>query len=158
MLVLVAVLGLIGIVLTLREWAWLFVGGIWCFMALIPAVEAAEQTVIQRVVPYETQGRVFGLAMTFAASAAPVTSFLVAPIAEFLVVPYMATPTGKERWMFLIGAGSTRGFALIFIVAGLAMVVLGLAAMSTRSYRRLSREFRASARLGEVAGWRWLPI
>jgi len=31
------------------------------FMVLMPLAEAAEQTVLQQVVPYERQGRVFGL-------------------------------------------------------------------------------------------------
>ena len=34
----------------------------WLYMTLIPAVEAAEQTVIQKVVPFRRQGRVFGFA------------------------------------------------------------------------------------------------
>lgn len=37
---------------------------------LIPAVEAAEHPMVQRVVPFETQRRVFGFAMTFEAAAA----------------------------------------------------------------------------------------
>ena len=65
MLLLVIALGLVGGMVTIREWPWLFVGGIWVFMLMMPAIEAAEQTVIQRVVPFEKQGRVFRIAMTF---------------------------------------------------------------------------------------------
>ena len=65
LLIAVAVMGLLGAVFTLREWAWLYIAGIWLYLVLIPFVEAAEQTVIQRVVPLERQGRVFGFAMAF---------------------------------------------------------------------------------------------
>ncbi|MBO1902875.1 MFS transporter [Leucobacter weissii] len=141
MLILVAALGLLGSSITLREWPWLFIGGIWVFMLLMPAIEAAEQTVIQRVVPFEKQGRVFGLAMTFEASAAPITAFLIAPIAEFWVVPYMETAQGRERWGWLLGEGESRGIALIFLVAGVTLALLAVAAMFTGAYRRLSRSF-----------------
>ncbi len=71
--------GLLGAFFTIRDWWWLYAGGIWLYMTLIPAIEAAEQTVIQKVVPYRTQGRVFGFAAAFEAAAAPVTAFLIAP-------------------------------------------------------------------------------
>lgn len=144
LLVLVAVSGVIGATFTLREWWWLYAAGIWVYMMLIPAVEAAEQTVIQRVVPYATQGRVFGFAMTFEAAAAPLTAFLIAPLAEFWIIPYMKSPAGQGRWEWLLGEGDARGIALVFLVAGIASIALGLAALGTRSYRRLSHAYAAA--------------
>ncbi len=141
MLVLVAVLGVIGSVVAIREWAWLFIAGIWLFMLLMPAIEAAEQTVIQRVVPFEKQGRVFGLAMTFEAAAAPITSLLIAPIAEFWIVPYMRDGEGEQSWKWLLGEGESRGIALIFLWAGIVTTVIALLALLTPTYRRLSRSY-----------------
>lgn len=141
MLVLVVLLGLLGATLTLREWPWLFVGGIWLFMLMMPAIEAAEQTVIQRVVPYEKQGRVFGLAMTFEAAAAPVTSFLIAPVAQFWIVPYMREGSGQETWGWLLGEGESRGIALIFFWAGIATALIAAAAILTPTYRTLTRSY-----------------
>lgn len=138
MLLLVMVMGLIGAFFTIREWWWLYAGGIWLYMALIPAVEASEQTVIQRVVPYETQGRVFGFAAAFESAAAPVTAFLIAPIAEFLIIPYMSSAAGRESLGWLLGEGSARGIALVFLVGGLVMVLADAGAFLTRSYRRIS--------------------
>ena len=63
MLMVMIVMGVLGAVFTLREWAWLYIAGIWLYLVLVPFVEAAEQTVIQQVVPLERQGRVFGFAM-----------------------------------------------------------------------------------------------
>ena len=72
MLLLVGVMGVIGMLFAIRDWWPLFVAGCWLYMALSPAVEAAEQTVIQKVVPYQRQGRVFGFASAMEAAAAPV--------------------------------------------------------------------------------------
>ena len=144
MLWLAAFMGVLGAVFTLREWGWLFVLGCWLYMAIIPAVEAAEQTVIQRVVPYETQGRVFGFAMTFEAAAAQITSLLIAPIAQVWVIPYMRDD-GEAQWAWLLGEGHNRGIALIFLVAGIVCTVVALLAFLTPQYRRLSAQYEQSA-------------
>lgn len=142
MLLIVIVMGVLGAAFTLRDWWWLYVAGIWVYMALIPAIEAAEQTVIQRVVPFETQGRVFGFAAAFESAAAPITAFLIAPLAQFVVIPYMDAAEGRDAWGWLLGDGIGRGIALVFLFAGLVMVVVGVAAFFSRSYRVLSRQYQ----------------
>lgn len=141
MLLAVALFGIVGAVLALREWAWLFIGGIWILMLLMPAVEAAQQTVVQRLVPFEQQGRVFGLALTFQAAAAPIIAFLIAPMAEFWIVPYIDSPEGKDGWGGLLGEGDARGVAFIYFWAGILIAVTALAALGTRPYRRLVTSF-----------------
>lgn len=145
MLLLAGLIGLLGALFTLREWPWLFVIGIWVFMVLMPAIEAAEQTVIQRVVPYEKQGRVFGFAMTFEAAAAPVTALIIAPVAEFFIVPLMDTPRGQETWGWLLGDGESRGIALIFFWTGIVTILLAGGALFTRTYRTLSASYAQAA-------------
>ena len=144
MLLVVAGMGLLGALFTIRDWWLLYAVGIWLYMALVPAVEAAEQTVIQKVVPYGSQGRVFGFAAAFESAAAPITAFLIAPIAEFWVIPYMETPSGQQTWGWLLGDGEARGIALVFVFAGLAMVVIALLAFATRSYRLITEQYRTA--------------
>ena len=141
MLVLVMVMGFLGALFTIREWWWLYAGGILLYMTLIPAVEASEQTVIQKIVPFQTQGRVFGFAQAFEAAAAPITAFLIAPIAQFLVIPYMKSDAGNQTFGWLLGTGEGRGIALVFLISGLVMVLAAAAAFFTRSYRRLSAQY-----------------
>nr|WP_314841038.1 MFS transporter [uncultured Microbacterium sp.] len=149
LLLVVIVMGLLGSVFMLREWWPLYVIGMWMYMALVPPAEAAEQTIIQKVVRYDRQGRVFGVAAAMEAAAAPVTAFLIAPIAEFLIIPYMRTRAGRDQWGWLLGEGEARGIALICLFAGLIMVVAGTLAFFTRSYRKLT-ELYASAPSQEV--------
>lgn len=144
LLSLVLVMGLLGAFFTIREWQWLYVFGMWLYMVLIPAIEATEQTVIQRVVPYKRQGRVFGFAQAFESAAAPITAFLIAPIAEFVIIPYANSDAGKESLNWLLGQGEARGIALVFLIAGLIMVVAAVLAFMTKSYRRLSASYSES--------------
>ncbi|WP_442961122.1 MFS transporter [Pseudarthrobacter sp. J64] len=149
MLLVVAVMGVLGAFFTIREWWWLYALGTWIYMMLIPAVEAAEQTVIQKVVPFRRQGRVFGFAQAFESAAAPITAFLIAPIAEFWIIPYMDSSAGRSTWGWLLGDGDARGIALVFLFSGLAMVVLAFFAFATRAYRLLSEEMRLSPAVPE---------
>ena len=145
MLLVVVGMGLLGSLFTIREWWLLYALGIWLYMTLIPVVEAAEQTVIQKVVPFRRQGRVFGFAQAFEAAAAPITAFLIAPIAQFWIIPYMDSADGQATWGWLLGEGDARGIALVFFFSGLVMVALALIAFTTRSYRLLSAEYQGES-------------
>ena len=149
MLIFVIVMGVLGSLFTIRESWWLYGLGIWIYMCIIPVVEASEQTVIQKVVPYRTQGRVFGFAQAFEAAAAPITAFLIAPIAEFWIIPFMDSDAGQQTWGWLLGEGEARGIALIFFFSGLIMVIIALLAFMTRSYRTLSAEYQNASVSGE---------
>lgn len=148
MLLVVAAMGMLGSVFMIREWWALYVVGIWLYMVLVPPVEAAEQTVIQKLVPFSRQGRVFGFAAAFEAAAAPVTAFLIAPIAEFWVIPYMNTAAGQQRWGWLLGEGEARGMALICFFAGLVMTVVALLAFRTPAYRTLTELYAKAPEQG----------
>lgn len=134
-------MGLLGALFTIREWWWLFALGIWLYMTLIPAMEAAEQTVIQRVVPYKRQGRVFGFAQAFESAAAPITAFMIAPIAEFIIIPYANSEAGRTSLGWLLGQGEARGIALVFLIAGLIMALAACLAFATKSYKKLSQSY-----------------
>lgn len=152
MLLVVVGMGVLGAVFMLREWWPLFVVGIWLYMMMVPPVEAAEQTVIQKVVPYARQGRVFGMAQAMEAAAAPVTAFLIAPLAEFLIIPFMRGEAGRMQWGWLLGEGEARGIALICLFAGLIMVVAASLAFFTRSYRRLTELYAGAPEPGDAEG------
>lgn len=112
------------------------------YLCLIPVVEAAEQTILQTVIPPERQGRVFGFAQSIEQAASPITAFLIGPIAQLIFIPFMTTGAGVEligRWF---GTGTDRGLALLFIVAGFTGLVVTILAMRSYSYRALSTNYR----------------
>ncbi len=115
--------------------------GLVVWLGLMPAIEAAEQTVLQRVIPFERQGRVFGFAQLVENSASPLTAFLIAPIAQVFIMPFMDDGgVGAEAVGDWFGTGPERGLALVFTVAGLLGVVATVVAWTSRSYRRLASE------------------
>jgi DHA3 family multidrug efflux protein-like MFS transporter len=112
--------------------------GMIVWLGLLPVIEAAEQTVLQRSIPFEHQGRVFGFAQLGENAASPLTAVLVAPLAETVFMPFMTDGRGADWIGSWFGTGPERGIALLFTIAGLAGVVVTLAARASRSYRSLA--------------------
>lgn len=125
-------------VFALRSSVVLVVVGMVVWLGLIPVIEAGEQTVLQRSIPYERQGRVFGFAQLVENAASPLTAFLVAPVAEVVFMPFMTDGRGADWIGGWFGTGPDRGIALLFTVAGLAGVAVTFLAWTSRSYRRLA--------------------
>lgn len=115
--------------------------GMVMWMLLFPIVEAAEQTVIQNVVPFERQGRVFGFASSIEAAASPVVVFMIGPLAQFFFIPFMTTGAGVALIGDWFGTGIDRGIALVFILAGIIGLLVTLLAFTTKSYRLLSQYY-----------------
>ncbi|MDT0140978.1 MFS transporter [Microbacterium sp. PRC9] len=137
-------IALLGMTFAIREWWWLYGLGILIFMALMPIAEASEQTIVQRVVPFEKQGRVFGFAASVESAAAPVSAFLIGPIAQFWLIPYMNSPEGQQAWGWLLGEGEARGIALAFVGASLVLLLVVLLAFVSKPYRELSDAYAAA--------------
>lgn len=116
--------------------------GIFVWLSLIPAVEAAEQTILQKVVAPERQGRVFGFAQSVEQSASPITAFLIGPVAQLIFIPFMTTGSGVDLLGWWFGTGPDRGLALLFTVAGMVGLIVTLFAMRSNSYRLLDRLYR----------------
>ncbi|MGH9039183.1 MAG: MFS transporter [Acidimicrobiia bacterium] len=112
--------------------------GTFVWMLLMPVIEAAEQTVLQRSIPFERQGRVFGFAQMVENAASPLTAFFIGPLAEVFVMPFMTDGRGAAWIGGWFGTGPERGIALVFTTAGLLGVAATLVARASRSYGRLT--------------------
>src|SRR5690606_13909225 len=93
---------------------------IWLFLG--PYAEAAEQTTLQKVVPFARQGRVFGLAQSVEQAASPLMAFLIGPLTQFVFMPFMTTGAGAAAIGGWYGIGPERGIAMVFSIAGIAGV------------------------------------
>jgi MFS transporter, DHA3 family, multidrug efflux protein len=112
--------------------------GCFVWLLLMPVIEAAEQTVLQRSIPFERQGRVFGFAQMVENAAAPVTSILMGPLAAELFIPLMTDGRGADWIGSWWGTGPDRGLAVMFTLAGLIGIVVTLAFRVSRAYRDLT--------------------
>ena len=124
--------------------------GVFIWICLVPVVEAAEQTILQRVIPPERQGRIFGFAQSVEQAASPVTAFLIGPIAQLVFIPFMTTGAGVALIGDWFGTGVDRGIALVFILAGVIGLVITLFAMQSNAYRVLSAHYMRRQPEGET--------
>jgi DHA3 family multidrug efflux protein-like MFS transporter len=134
----------VACVFTIQPSIVLLAAGCFMWMFLGPYAEAAEQTTLQKVVPKERQGRVFGFAQSVEQAASPLTAFLIGPLTEFVVIPFMTTGFGARAIGGWFGTGPSRGIALVFTVAGFVGVVATILAFRSTSYRRLSAVYAAA--------------
>ena len=130
------------ILLTVGCFIWLFLG---------PYAEAAEQTALQKVVPFERQGRVFGFAQSVEQAASPLTAFLIGPLTQFVVIPFMTNGSGAAAIGDWFGRGPDRGIALVFSLAGLVGVLVTALAFGSKAYRRLSAAYAEAGANGGAA-------
>jgi DHA3 family multidrug efflux protein-like MFS transporter len=132
-------------VFALRSSIVLLAVGFFIYLCVVPYAEASEQTVLQKVVPFERQGRVFGFAQSVEQAASPLTAFLISPVAQFVFMPFMTDGAGARLLGPWFGTGPERGMALLFTIAGILGLVLTLVAFTSRHYRRLSRHYLEGA-------------
>jgi MFS transporter, DHA3 family, multidrug efflux protein len=116
--------------------------GMALWLTIIPIIEACEQTVLQRTVPFERQGRVFGFAQSVESAASPIVALSMGPIAQELAIPFMTDGAGADLIGDWFGVGLDRGLALCFTVAGLVGLVVTAVAVGSRSFRLLDRASR----------------
>lgn len=117
--------------------------GFFLYMAIFPYIEASEQTVIQKVVPPERQGRIFGFNQSIEQAASPLTAFMIGPITQFLVIPFMTTGSGARTIGGWFGTGPDRGIALVFVLTGIIGLIMTLIAMRSKYYHHLSKRYLA---------------
>lgn len=135
------VIWVISSVFTLYASIILLTVGMFIYLCVIPYIEAAEQTIIQKVVPHERQGRVFGFSQSVEQAASPLTAFLIGPIAQFIFIPFMTTGAGVELIGGWFGTGPDRGMALVFTITGVIGLGVTILAMNSKYYRLLSNKY-----------------
>ncbi|WP_332658649.1 MFS transporter [Brevundimonas sp.] len=137
-------------VFTIQSSIVLLAAGCFIWMLMGPYAEAAEHTTLQKVVPFERQGRVFGFAQSVEQAASPLTAFMIAPLAQFVFIPFMTSGQGADLIGDWYGRGPERGIALVFTVAGVLGLIATVLAWNSTYYRRLSAAY-AKAPAQEVA-------
>jgi DHA3 family multidrug efflux protein-like MFS transporter len=132
--------------------------GMFAYLCLIPVVEAAEQTVLQKVVEPQRQGRVFGFAQSVEQAASPITAFVIGPIAQFVFIPFMTTGSGVQLIGPWFGTGPDRGMGLLFMAAAVIGLLVTLLAMRSHAYRALSAYYQDQPLVEEEESGGLLPV
>ncbi|PKN93637.1 MAG: MFS transporter [Chloroflexi bacterium HGW-Chloroflexi-6] len=138
------VIWIISSVFTIQPSIELLCIGMFIYISVVPFIEAAEHTIIQKVVPLERQGRVFGFAQSVEMSASPLTTFMIGPITELFFIPFMTVGAGVDLIGNWFGTGAARGIALVFTLTGIIGLIVTLIAMNSKYYGLLSKRYTAN--------------
>jgi DHA3 family macrolide efflux protein-like MFS transporter len=116
--------------------AW--VVGIFLSAFVIPLVNSSNQAIWQAKVAADVQGRVFATRRLIAWFATPLAAAIAGPLADRVLEPGMR-PAGSLAGTFgwLVGTGPGTGMSLLFIFAGIAIVVVSAVAFSFPAIRNV---------------------
>ncbi|WP_199563741.1 MULTISPECIES: non-ribosomal peptide synthetase/MFS transporter [unclassified Streptomyces] len=131
MLALAALLALAGALTGLHAGLWVVAAGAFGMSFALSLVNGVYSTIVQVKVPQRFHGRVFALNTLVAWSTLPLGHGVIAPLGSSVLGPLMERG-GALAPVFgpLIGTGSGRGIALMYVLFGCAM--LGLVALGLR--------------------------
>lgn len=105
-------------------------------MLFIPIANGSSQAIWQAKVPPDVQGRVFATRVMIARVGVPVAMLISGPLADRVFGPAMM-PEGGLAPIFsgLVGLGPGAGMALMFVIAGVLGVLVGLGGYAFRAVR-----------------------
>ena len=107
----------------------------------VPLLVGASQTLWQRKVPADVQGRVFAIKTTVSGAAMPLAFLIGGPLADRVFEPWMRRDGALAPLLGgFIGVGPGRGVALLFFLLGLLMVLAVLVGSLHPRFRRLEDE------------------
>lgn len=112
------------------------------YMSLIPLNRACRESIWQRKVPADLQGRVFGLQRLIAEASVPLVALVSGPLVDNIFEPRMQ-PGGSLSKTLLgraVGTGPGRGSAITFVVLGSFNVLAALIGLASPSLRNVESD------------------
>jgi MFS family permease len=136
-------LSVIGLVVAGLGTSPIFPGiGLFILLFFVPIASGTSMAIWQSKVPPEMQGRVFSVRSMISQSMMPIAFLIAGPLADRVFEPLMRDGGALANTFIgtVIGTGPGRGIGLMFVIAGLAgMLVSGLAYMN-RHIRNIETE------------------
>jgi hypothetical protein len=102
----------------------------------MPMINGSNQAIWQSKVPPDVQGRVFAARRLIAQITSPLGFLIAGPLADFVFEPAMRADGALSGLLAnLVGVGPGAGMGLMFVLAGLLGVVVGLSGYLFRVVR-----------------------
>lgn len=107
--------------------------GIFLIFAMVPIINACDESIWQSKVEPDLQGRIFSARQLFEQFTAPIAYLLAGPLADRVFEPALR-PGGAlaDTVGRVLGTGPGRGIGLQFIVIGFLLIAAALAGLSSR--------------------------
>jgi hypothetical protein len=121
--------------------AWLIGTASFFFAAGIPVMSSSSQTIWQRKIAPDVQGRVFAIRSMLVTSTLPLAYLTSGTLADYVFNPLLvaggplAGSVGR-----VIGVGPSRGIGLMFMVLGTLVIVLVVVGFLSPRLRRIDDE------------------
>jgi hypothetical protein len=105
-------------------------------------VSAISQTIFQSKVAPEAQGRVFSVRSMLSRSMMPLAFLVSGPLADLLFEPLMSVNGALSGTALagVLGTGPGRGIGLLFVLCGLAAMLVSLLFYLNPRIRNVERE------------------
>lgn len=143
----IAAMGVGLIAMGLRPVVGLIVLGLVVMQGTHPVAGGSSQAIWQSKVPLALQGRVFAIRQVSAIAAAPVAMLAAGTLADGFFEPLLAEPGGILADVF--GSGPGRGTGMMFVLAGIAAILVVAGALRHPRIRNLETEVPDVAELPE---------
>jgi MFS family permease len=125
----------------LRPWVPLVAVALFGLYFWIPVMNGSSQAIWQAKVPTGLQGRVFALRRTIATATAPIGFLTAGLLADHVFGPLMQPGGGlADTAGRVLGTGPGRGIALMFVLVGLACVLVGVWGLSSPQLMRVDTD------------------
>jgi MFS family permease len=128
---------------------WIAAFGFMMFLFL-PGVQIAAEVLIRKNLANEVQGRAFGLIGLITQMGYIAAYGLAGTLSDYVFEPFMrggswfAIQIGKA-----IGAGEGRGIALLIMIAGIALAMVGIAVLRLKRIKTLERKMNGNETVAE---------
>lgn len=125
----------------LRPWLPLIAFSLFFFTLLMPIILGSSQALWQTKVAVEVQGRVFSVRRMIAWCTTPLAYLIAGPLAEEVFTPLLL-PGGllADSVGAILGVGRGRGFALIFVLVGVLLMLVSLSGYAVPRIRLVEME------------------
>ena len=131
-------MGIGTIVIGLQPWSLLITVGLITFQFSAPIVYSSGQAILQSKVDLHLQGRIMAFRKMIAQSTMPLGYLLIGPLADDVFEPLLSVNGHLSDTVgAIIGTGSGRGMALLFIIMGAATVLVAVAGYLCPSLRQV---------------------
>lgn len=107
----------------------------------MPAIQIGAEVLIRKNLPNEVQGRAFGL-ISFITQMGYIIAYISSgALSDYVFEPFMS---GDSLFAIkigtIIGAGEGRGNALLLVITGMALAIIGIVVFRLKSVRTLEEE------------------
>jgi len=106
--------------------------------AFMPAIQIGAEVLIRKNLPNEVQGRAFGM-ISFITQMGYIFAYILAGIlSDYVVEPFMSGDSMLAiKIGNVIGVGKGRGIALLILMAGIVLAIVGIVVFRLRSVKML---------------------